>query len=64
MCRAVRSYEQLDESPLCIVIARRATTLSDISCRSEPYKKDDNDEEAVLVRDGIYFVHESLRFFS
>lgn len=43
---------------------RRATTLSDISCRSEPYKKDDNDEEAVLVRDGIYFVHESLRFFS
>lgn len=34
ICREVRSYGQLDESPLCIVIARRAT-LSDISCRSE-----------------------------
>lgn len=34
ICRVVRSYGQLDESPLCIVIARRAT-LSDISCRSE-----------------------------
>lgn len=37
-----------------------------LSKRARPYKKDDNDEEAVLVRDSIYFIyflHESLCFF-